>query len=178
MKFGAIATLLGVVSAIQMSAEIETQVAVETETETLVADKRQCIPRPSSNVLFDVIDSNHNKYLTPTELYGAIAEWARSTDQQLTEANVRFIQSHAAHDASKDGRNSTMNSNEFYIFINQFADYFHLKCVAPQHCVSHSESDALYSGIENKKSNLIGPVELYDAIRRWADHTGRHLTEE
>ena len=80
MKFATLA-LIASASAIQISTE------VEAET-TIVASQASCVPRPISNNMFNIIDTNHNGTLSPRELYGAIEEWARATHHVINEANV------------------------------------------------------------------------------------------
>ena len=86
-----------------------------------------CIPISESDEIFKHIDTNHNHKLGPPELYGAIRHWAEVTHRNLTEANVHWIEEHAAHDAATNGHDATMDHKEFWMFINQFVKYFKIK---------------------------------------------------
>ena len=80
--------------------------------------KGKCIPLKESDKIFHHIDTNHNHELGPSELFGAIKHWAKITHRKLTEANIHWIEKHAANDAATNGHDATMDHKEFWMFIN------------------------------------------------------------
>jgi len=93
------------------------------------AERKVCIPIHESDEIFHRLDTDHDHELGPPELYGAIRNWSEDTHRTLTESNVRWIEYHAAHDAATNGHDATMDHGEFWMFINQFVHYFHIKNV-------------------------------------------------
>ena len=112
----------------EMHKREEAQAAARKRAEE-AAKRKVCIPIRESDEIFHRIDTNHNHELGPPELYGAIRNWANATHRQLTEANVHWIEYHAAHDAATNGQDATMDHQEFWMFINQFVHYFKIKNV-------------------------------------------------
>ena len=173
---------LAILGLFALSSAIEIRETVEVDVD---ADAVQpCIPRAESNAVFHDIDTNHNHVLGPKELYTAIENWARDTHRNLTPANVKWIEDHAAKDAATNNQDATMSKGEFFMFINQFVKYFKLPCAPHKNppappknvCVPRPDADNIFHILDTSHNHELNAAELYGAIEAWSRSTHRTLT--